>query len=227
MNHGVPKILLLMLSVTLHLAPVGAQDLETTGNPKNRPAPGVLGSESIHEFQALTPARRELVGSALEAGSRFRFDRYIYGSADPDRKGFDCSGSMYFILKKLGLKPARSSAAQFEWLRSHDTLTLVPPEATSLEHAVFNSLQPGDLLFWAGTYSPKDKRPNRITHVQMFLGTEKRTGSPVMIGSSDGRSYQGSARCGFGVFDFKLPRPGSKARFMGFGPPPGLEKIAD
>lgn len=43
-----------------------------------------------------------------------------------------------------------------------------------------------------------------------------------MVGSSDGRSYRGMARCGFGVFDFKLPRQGSRARMAGFGPPPGL-----
>ncbi len=129
---------------------------------------------------------------------------------------------MYYILRKFGLKPPRTSAGQFDWVKAAGHLTLIPDGTASFEAEAFASLEPGDLLFWSGTYTPKDGRTNKITHVQMYLGREKADGRRVMIGSSDGRSYRGTQRNGFGVFDFRLPRKGSKGRFVGFGTPPGL-----
>jgi len=187
------------------------------------PLPGELNPGDLVEFDSLDPDRKKLLEHALRLGREHRLNQYIYGSADPDRGGFDCSGSIYYILSEMDLKPARSSSAQYEWLKKSGSIIEVPKTAKSLEDPAFEKLMPGDLLFWAGTYQPTEARPNKITHVQMFLGTEKASGKPVMIGSSDGRSYQGKARCGFGVFDFRLPRAGSKSRFVGFGTPPGIK----
>lgn len=52
----------------------------------------------------------------------------------------------------------------------------------------FSHLQPGDLLFWNGTYNIK--RSIDVTHVMIYLGKNNK-GELLMIGSSDGRSYQG------------------------------------
>jgi cell wall-associated NlpC family hydrolase len=191
------------------------------GTAVERPAPGVLATSDIEGFGDLDPARRKLVALALDETAKLKLGKYVFGSADPARGGFDCSGSVYYLLKKAGLSPARSSAAQFEWIRKEGTLHEIPKEVTSLDDEPFAGLKPGDLLFWAGTYQAADGRKNKITHVQIYLGREK-NGGPVMVGSSDGRSYRGKARCGFGVFDFRLPRKGSKARFVGYGTPPGL-----
>ena len=197
--------------------------LATAAEPKTtRPVPVLLNLEELKGVGDLDARRRGLIESACQTRKEHPSLRYQYGGADPKDGGFDCSGSMYYILRKYGLKPPRTSAGQFDWVKEAGNLTLVPEGTTSFEAEVFASLRPGDLLFWSGTYTPTDGRTNKITHVQMYLGREKEDGRQVMIGASDGRSYRGIQRNGFGVFDFRLPRKGSKGRFVGFGPPPGL-----
>jgi cell wall-associated NlpC family hydrolase len=182
----------------------------------------MLTTGELENFDELAPERQRVVELALKEAARLKLTKYLYGSHDPERGGFDCSGSIYYLLKILEINPARSSVGQFNWLKKGGTLHKVPVGVTSLDDEAFADLQPGDLLFWSGTYSMPDGRSRKISHVQMYLGVEKEHG-PVMIGSTDGRSYRGQARCGFGVFDFKLPRKTSKARFEGYGKPPGLK----
>jgi cell wall-associated NlpC family hydrolase len=182
-----------------------------------RPAPGKLKGEDLRDFGKLEKGRRELLELALRTAREMDLDDYIYGSADPGKGGFDCSGAVYYLLRRVGLKAPRTSAGQFEWLKEKGTLVEVPAGVQSFEDPAFAKLAPGDLLFWSGTYEPTDGRKTKITHVQIYLGREKSDGRRVMIGSTDGRSYRGTARCGFGVFDFKLPKAGSKARFVGYG----------
>jgi cell wall-associated NlpC family hydrolase len=83
-------------------------------------------------------------------------------------------------------------------------------------------LKPGDLLFWSGTYEPTDGRKANITHVAIYLGREGKDKRPVMINATDGRSYRGKQANGYGVYDFYLPKEGSKSIFVGFGTPPGI-----
>ena len=52
-----------------------------------------------------------------------------------------------------------------------------------------NELKPGDLLFWTGTYDVEKDPP--VTHTMIYLGKEKKTGKPVMVGASDGRTFEG------------------------------------
>jgi hypothetical protein len=88
--------------------------------------------------------------------------------------------------------------------------------------------QPGDLLFWTGTYSIQRDPP--ITHAMIYLGREKKTGMRVMVGASDGRTYQSQQRFGVSVFDFKMPRADNgeiengktRPRFVGYAHIPGL-----
>jgi hypothetical protein len=62
----------------------------------------------------------------------------------------------------------------------------------------------------------------------IYLGREKRTNRRVMIGSSDGRTYDGKQRWGVSVFDFKMPPPPQSGDskispvFVGYGRIPGL-----
>jgi len=89
-------------------------------------------------------------------------------------------------------------------------------------------LKPGDLLFWTGTYSIQRDPP--ITHAMIYLGREKKTGMRVMVGASDGRTYQSQQRFGVSVFDFKMPRADNgeiengktRPRFVGYAHIPGL-----
>jgi hypothetical protein len=181
--------------------------------------PGVIGKEDLKEYASLTGQRKRIVNEALELAARETWIKYQFGSADPDSGGLDCSGSVYYILQESGIQPPRSSGAQFTWVKKSGALTEVPATTATLDSEAFSKLQPGDLLFWSGTYEPKDGREVPVSHVQIFLGHEKSTGRPVMAGASEGRTYRDTKRAGYGVFDFKLPRAGSKGIFLGYGLP--------
>jgi cell wall-associated NlpC family hydrolase len=185
--------------------------------------PAVIKPESLREFASLAESRRKLVVTALSVAKDHAWLRYRFGSADPKKKGFDCSGAMSFVLKSLNYKIPRTSSNQYLWTKKHKTYTNVGSKVTSLADPVFKKLKPGDLVFWSGTYNPTDDRKTKITHVGLYLGTEKKDGRPVMICASKGRSYRGKAGDGYGVYDFKIPRPASRSKLVGFGTPPGTK----
>mgnify|MGYP003694585717 CR=1 FL=1 len=56
-----------------------------------------------------------------------------------------------------------------------------------------------------GTYSIDRDPP--VTHTMIYLGREKGTNKRIMVGASDGRTYDGKQRFGVSVFDFKLSKP--------------------
>ncbi|MFC7336724.1 C40 family peptidase [Haloferula chungangensis] len=187
------------------------------------PLPGFPAFADLDLPEDTSPKRIAFIKLALESAAELKLNKYIFGSADPSRGGFDCSGSVFYLLEKSDIDPPRSSAAQFDWIKKAGNLTEVPVGTKSLDAPIFDKLQPGDLLFWSGTYNPADGRTNKITHVQIYLGREKKDGLQVMIGSTDGRSYRGSQRTGFGTYQFKLPSASSKSRFVGYGTPPGIK----
>ncbi|WP_193212693.1 C40 family peptidase [Luteolibacter marinus] len=181
--------------------------------------PGVITGENLVEYAGLSGLRKKIVDEALALAARGEWLKYQFGGEDPAEGGLDCSGSVHFVLSRAGMEPPRTSAAQFTWVKEEGALREVPAAVATLDDPLFDTLKPGDLLFWTGTYTPRDGREVAVSHVQIFLGHEKSDNRPVMIGSSDGRSYRGIARNGYGVFDFRLPRAGSKGKFLGFGLP--------
>jgi len=149
---------------------------------------------------------------------------YTYGSADPNNGGMDCSGFVYYVLQQNGFPDVpRDSSQQYVWVRkAGDFKAVVGRNENSFE---LDDLKPGDLLFWRGTYNIDRDPP--ITHTMIYLGREKRTNKRVMVGSSDGRTYDGKQRWGVSVFDFKMPPPKSGDAkigpvFVGYGRIPGL-----
>jgi cell wall-associated NlpC family hydrolase len=150
---------------------------------------------------------------------------YTYGSADPTNGGMDCSGFVYHVLQQNGFPDVpRDSSQQYVWVRKDGNFNaVVSRKEDSFE---LNDLKPGDLLFWRGTYNIDRDPP--ITHTMIYLGREKRTNKRVMVGSSDGRTYDGKQRWGVSVFDFKLPPPPKSGDakispvFVGYGRIPGL-----
>ena len=152
---------------------------------------------------------------------------YTYGSADPANGGMDCSGFIYYVLKQNGFPDVpRDSSQQYVWVRKAGNFDAVlSHKEDSFE---FDDLKPGDLLFWSGTYNIDRDPP--ITHTMIYLGREKRTNKRVMIGSSDGRTYDGKQRWGVSVFDFKMPPPPKSGDakispvFVGYGRIPGLSE---
>jgi hypothetical protein len=143
---------------------------------------------------------------------------YQYGSANPASGGMDCSGTIYFLLKyfKVGAAP-RPSNEIYTWVKNNGKLFAVT--ATDFTSTQFANLQPGDLLFWTGTYEIKRTPP--ITHVMIYLGKDQQR-RPLMIGASDGRSFKGNRMWGVSVFDFKLPPANSTSHFIGYSCIPSL-----
>lgn len=186
-------------------------------DPKTQPAK--IKSSELAEFESLSEARKKLIEAALAVAWESSWLPYVAGGASPEDGGFDCSGAMYFIMRKVGLKPPRSSSTQMEWLRENGRLQMVPAEAKDLKHASFAALKPGDLLFWA-VYTT-DGSP-RVHHVAMYLGTEKKDARPVMIDSTDGRSYRGQKTNGYGVHDLRVPKEDSKSKLIAYGTPPDI-----
>ncbi len=145
--------------------------------------------------------------------------RYLYGSHEPSRGGLDCSGATFHLFNQVQIKAPRTSSQQFDWLQKTGILHPFPSKVKTLESPYFNKLLPGDLLFWGGTYHPKDGRKNRVTHVAIYLGKHRKTGKHLMANASSGRSYEGRKTKGYGVVNFRLPSSRSKSFFLGYGHP--------
>lgn len=73
---------------------------------------------------------------------------YVWGAAGPT--AFDCSGLVQWAFRQAGVAAPRTAQQQFDWAR---------PIGVA-------DLQPGDLLFYQGTYPS----PDRITHVSIDAG---------------------------------------------------------
>jgi cell wall-associated NlpC family hydrolase len=187
-------------------------------------APNVtLSPDEIEGHDSYPPKVRQILDSGLALTKENL--GYTYGSADPANGGMDCSGFIYYLLTENGFKDVpRDSSQQYVWVRkAGDFNAVLSRHEDSFE---FDALKPGDLLFWSGTYNIDRDPP--ITHTMIYLGREKRTKKRVMIGSSDGRTYDGKQRWGVSVFDFKMPPPPNSGDakisplFVGYGRIPGL-----
>ncbi|BDS07289.1 hypothetical protein NT6N_23290 [Oceaniferula spumae] len=221
------KTAAIVLGLGMGIATVCAEKitekLSYTENGKTYYRPASLKTEQLKDFDKLSAARQKLITLALSTTTKHGWLKYKFGGSNPESHGFDCSGAMYYVLRKGGFKIPRTSAQQYLWLRDASEIHTIPANADALEHSSFSKLQPGDLLFWSGTYTPTDGRSVNISHVSLYLGQEK-DGRHVMVGATKGRSYRGKAGDGYGVYDFKLPRKGSRSKFVGYGTPVGLGK---
>jgi cell wall-associated NlpC family hydrolase len=182
-----------------------------------------LSPDQIADYDSDPPKVRQILDAGLALTKQNL--GYTYGSADPVNGGMDCSGFVYYILKQNGFPDVpRDSSQQYVWVRKGGNFkAVVSRKEDSFE---LDDLKPGDLLFWRGTYNIDRDPP--ITHSMIYLGRERRTNKRVMVGSSDGRTYDGKQRWGVSVFDFKMPPPPKSGdakispAFVGYGRIPGL-----
>ena len=178
-----------------------------------------LETTELAEFDQQSEPVKKLIREAL-ALTKLNLT-YVFSSSDPKLGGMDCSGTIYHLLIKQGLKQTpRQSDEMGQWLQDKGTLNRTD-KADSLTHAAFNALKPGDLIFWSGTYEATPRKLP-ITHVMLYLGQHKVTQKPVIFGASDGRSYEGQKRTGVSVFNLTMPKADGKAAIYGFGSVPGL-----
>jgi cell wall-associated NlpC family hydrolase len=208
-------------------------DEETGSDSQKKSEPAApmatIKPDALREFSDQPAKVQELIRSSLALTERNL--SYKYGSADPGAGGMDCSGFIYYVLTNAGYKDVpRDSSGQYAWVRKQGDFHAVL--SRSGESFELNDLSPGDLLFWSGTY--KINRDIPITHVMIYLGKEKSTGKPVMVGATDGRSYNGVRRFGVSVFDFKMPSgkpntadPDLTAKFEGYASIPHLRETGE
>jgi cell wall-associated NlpC family hydrolase len=205
-----------------------------SASPEETPEPGggkkgwpnvSLSPDQLADYDSYPPKVRQILDAGLALTKQNL--GYTYGSADPANGGMDCSGFIYYVLKQNGFPDVpRDSSQQYVWVRKAGNFyAVLSRKEDSFE---FDDLKPGDLLFWRGTYNIDRDPP--ITHTMIYLGREKRTNKRVMVGSSDGRTYDGKQRWGVSVFDFKMPPPPKSGDakiapvFVGYGRIPGLSK---
>jgi len=196
-------------------------------SPTSSPSPdrkvATIAPNEIDAFDENPEPVRKLLGDALALTKR-NLD-YSYGSADPANGGMDCSGFIYYVLRENGVKDVpRDSSGQYVWVRKAGNFRAVL--SRDIESFELDELEPGDLLFWTGTYSVERDPP--VTHTMIYLGKEKNSGKPIMVGASDGRTYEDEQQFGVSIFDFKIA-PAKKAttsgnhpRFVGYARIPGL-----
>jgi cell wall-associated NlpC family hydrolase len=222
------KYVFLGLSLWLLLThSIFAQTADVPESQSGYGKPAIIATVALENFSSLPDDRRKLIEGSIAVALDSPWLPYTARGAQPSDGGFDCSGAMYFVMRKAGLAPPRTAAAQFQWLKMNDRLREVPVGAASIDHPLLRSLRPGDLLFWGRPGLANAAGKVEITHVAMYLGIEKSDRRPVMINSTDGRSYRGIKANGYGVYDFRLPIAGAKVAFLGFGTPPGISTMPD
>lgn len=189
----------------------------TIANAKETPSSAItqpIPVKQIVDYDNYPPEVKTIVSNALKLSEMNL--TYQYGSDNPNNKGMDCSGTIYYLLNESKLQDVPRDADElFNWTKKNGKLYEVTSnDFSSPEYA---KLKPGDLLFWSGTYNTT----NSISHVMVYLGKTK-TGERLMFGSSDGRTYQGKKMWGVSVFDFLLPKAGEKQKFVGYSCIPKL-----
>lgn len=118
---------------------------------------GTTSSNSGTTSSGSTTSGSTASGSRIVAeAQKYLGYRYTYGGASPST-GFDCSGFVYYVLKQQGLSPYRTPADQYN-------------QGTYVAKA---NLQPGDIVFFAGTGSS-----NAISHVGIYAGNGQMIHSP-------------------------------------------------
>ena len=141
----------------------------------------------------------EVITTALATAVEMKGLPYVFGGNGLKDGGFDCSGAMYYILHKVGLKPPRTSSDQYLWVKENSELHPISESLRIRRTRVSRILNREILSSGLEPMFPTDGRTTKITHVGMFLGYEKKDGRPVMINATNGRSYRGKKGNGFGV----------------------------
>jgi len=194
--------------------------------PEKKGAPNAtISPREINGYDSYPPKVRQIIERGLDLTKQNL--NYTYGSADPANGGMDCSGFIYFVLRQNEFNDVpRDSSQQYVWVRKAGNFhAVLSRHEDSFE---LDALKPGDLLFWIGTY--KIERDPPVTHAMIYLGREKQTNKRIMVGASDGRTYDGKQRFGVSIFDFKLSKPpdSNDAKlspvFVGYGRIPGLSE---
>jgi cell wall-associated NlpC family hydrolase len=189
-----------------------------TESPSSPYPKAKLPPVTVPEMESYSPETGKIVGLGMDLTMQKL--AYKYASADPAKGGLDCSGFIYYVLTKSGVKNVpRDAREQYIWIRKAGNFQAVL--AHSDDTFELDSLKPGDLLFWANNFGVS--RDPEITQTMIYIGRDKSTKQRLMIGASEGGTFKGEKKSGVGVFDFQLrtaeskPEEESTSVFVGYG----------
>jgi cell wall-associated NlpC family hydrolase len=177
-----------------------------------------LSEADIIESNEYPESVRRIIALGLDLAKRDL--NYKYASADPANGGLDCSGFIYYVLTKAGSQNVpRDAREQYVWVRKAGNFQAVLAHGDDTFE--LDALKPGDLLFW--TNNSGVSREPEISQAMIYIGRDSVTKQRLMIGASEGSTYQGKKKSGVGVFDLKLrpveqnPDEGPTSVFVGYG----------
>ena len=94
------------------------------------------------------PVGSEMFKTIMEEALKYEGDAYVWAGYTPST-GFDCSGLMQWVFAKAGISLPRTAVEQ------HGATEEIP----------IDEAQPGDLIFFKGTYGA----PDHISHVGIYI----------------------------------------------------------
>lgn len=99
-----------------------------------------------------SPLGSDNYNKLMSVALQYQGDPYVFGGSSP-LTSFDCSGLTQYVYSQIGINLNRTAQAQY------DQCTKVAP----------GDAQPGDLVFFQGTYNAGDY----ITHVGIYVGNNR------------------------------------------------------
>jgi peptidoglycan DL-endopeptidase CwlO len=223
-SQGLPQVV--TASPSSATSPTPFLTTKTTATPlakKIEPPKQVIPTDQIAESPSYPAQVRYMVNYGLYLAARHL--AYKYASADPAKGGMDCSGFIHYVLTQSGVVEApRDAREQYSWVRRAGNFNAVLAQRDDTFE--LDELQPGDLLFWASNFGVS--RDPEITQTMIYIGRDKITNARLMMGASEHGTFNGQAKSGVSVFDFKVGRAQkSKGEetapvFIGYGRVPGL-----
>jgi murein DD-endopeptidase MepM/ murein hydrolase activator NlpD len=129
-------------------------------NDDGSPPPGTGGGREIPEYPG-APMEDEAFTALMEEAQKHLGKPYVFGASGPN--SFDCSGFVCYVFKHSGVKNIERTNGQVLY-------SMCTPVSA-------NDVKPGDLVFFAGTYSTTSP----ISHVGIYIGNGKmiNAGDPV------------------------------------------------
>ncbi len=123
---------------------------KTIVNAQKKPAVALRGGSPRDRYNAAQSnagGKKDFHQDFANQALSYRGMPYIFGAASPSR-GFDCSGLVYYLLRKRGYNPPRTAAGY----RNYGTAV------------ARQDLKVGDLLLFANTYK------HGISHIGVYIG---------------------------------------------------------